>query len=125
MLLAAYYVETTTDLLTRTGMTHEMGHLHAGLLIYVGMQMLLRTRRASSIALQAVIGAEIVNEILQRAYYGSWRWPDTLGDVALTVFWPTILYAAARYRRARWAIQARRAASERSALAPASARHIA
>lgn len=104
MEIPALYVDGINDLLDSLGMSHPMGHLHAGLGIYVAMQMILRTRRASAIALQAVFGAEMVNEILQRAYYGSWRWEDTLGDIALTMLWPTILYAMSRYRRARWTV---------------------
>jgi hypothetical protein len=66
------------------------------------VQMVLRTRRASGIALQAVIGAELVNEIIQRAVHGSWRWEDTLADVALTIFWPSMLYLMGGWRRQRW-----------------------
>lgn len=96
------YVDASNAFLAWTGLTHPMAHLHVGMAIYVGVQLILRTRRASAIALQAVYGAEFVNEIVQRAYYGSWRVEDTLGDIALTVFWPTLLYAVAKYRRARW-----------------------
>lgn len=96
------YVATCEAFLAQTGISHPMAHLHVGLLIYVGVQIVLRTRRASSIALQAVYGAELVNEILQRAHYGSWRIEDTLGDIFLTVLWPTLLYGVAKFRRARW-----------------------
>jgi hypothetical protein len=106
--IATLYIQNTCDALNAIGMTHPEAHIHAGLLIYVGMQLVLRTRRASGIALQAVFGAEMVNEILDRAFYGSWRWPDTLGDIALTMMWPTILYTAAKFRRARWTVGSRR-----------------
>lgn len=102
MELADDYVSLCDALLNLSGMSHPLAHLNGGLAIYIGVQFALRTRRASGIALQAVFGAEIVNEILQRAHYGSWRVPDTMGDIATTVFWPTLLYAMAKYRRSRW-----------------------
>lgn len=98
----AAYVDLINQSLHLIGMTHAMAHVHGGLAIYLGVQTLLRTRRASAIALQAVLGAELVNEILERGYYGSWRWHDTLGDIAMTMLWPTALYLLSRYRRARW-----------------------
>jgi len=96
------YVAATQMALDWTGFTHPMAHLNGGMAIYLGMQVMLRTRRASAIALQAVYGAEIVNELLQYAYYGGWRVDDTIGDVVTTVFWPTLIYLLAHYRRARW-----------------------
>lgn len=115
MELASFYVSSVNEALVWAKLSHEMGHLHGGLAIYVVMQTLLRTRRASGIALQAVFGCEIVNEILQRMVYGDWRWADTLGDVALTIFWPTMLYALGKYRRARWnQVAARKMAAVRA-----------
>lgn len=100
--IADSYVALTEGLLRSLHMGHPLAHVHAGLAIYLGVQFVLRTRRASAIALQAVIGAELVNEILERAAYGSWRWADTSADIALTLFWPCALYALSGYRRARW-----------------------
>lgn len=97
------YTSTMESLLRWADMTHSMAHVHAGLAIYLTVQFLLRTRRASGIALQAVIGVELVNEIVQRAVYGSWRWEDTSADIALTIFWPSALYLLSVYRRQRWA----------------------
>ncbi|CAN5196330.1 hypothetical protein BH10PSE13_BH10PSE13_04370 [soil metagenome] len=96
------YVAATQMALDWTGLTHPMAHLNGGMAIYLGMQVMLRTRRASAIALHAVYGAEMVNELLQYAYYGGWRLDDTIGDILTTVFWPTMIYLLAHYRRARW-----------------------
>ncbi|HEX7855560.1 MAG TPA: hypothetical protein VF503_17895 [Sphingobium sp.] len=100
--ITGIYVTVIETVLNGIGMTHEMAHLHGGLAIYVGVQMLLRTRRASAIALQAVAGAEIINEVLEYGHYGSWRLPDTAQDIVMTLFWPTLLFLLAKYRRARW-----------------------
>ena len=37
------------------------------------------------------MAAEAGNEIMDRIYFGSWRWSDTLGDVANTLFWPAFI----------------------------------
>jgi hypothetical protein len=88
-----------------------LAHINAGLAIYVVTQTMLRTRRASIMALQAVIAAELCNEVIDRLYFGSWRWDDTIKDVIVTLFWPTVLYTLSRYRRQRWAINQLRIAA--------------
>ena len=85
------------------GATHAMMHLHAGLALYLAVQVLTRTRRGSLQALSVVLVAELGNEILDRLATGSWRWSDTLSDVVLTVMWPAAITAVSLYRRARWA----------------------
>ena len=39
---------------------------------------------------------EGVNEYFDRLAYGSWRWPDTRIDIIFNLFWPTLLFVAAR-----------------------------
>lgn len=85
-------------------------HVHAGLAIYVIVQFVLRTRRASLLALQLVCAAELANECINRLQYGSWRLDDTIVDIVATIFWPFVLYAMSRYRRHRWASDQLRAA---------------
>ncbi len=110
--LPAAYVALTEGLLRIVPLSHPMAHLNGGLVIYLGMQLLMGTRRAALAPLLAVCFAEGLNECLEAAYYGSWRIDDTLGDVALTLFWPCMLYAHSRYRRYRWAIAERGRAPE-------------
>ncbi|MDF0541508.1 hypothetical protein PX699_04080 [Sphingobium sp. H39-3-25] len=88
-----------------------LAHINAGLAIYVVTQTMLRTRRASIMALQVVIAAELCNEVIDRLYFGGWRWDDTIKDVVVTLFWPTVLYTLSRYRRQRWAINQARIAA--------------
>ena len=103
-----------TTLITDYFGSDTLAHIHAGLAIYVGVQFLLRTRRASFIALNCVFVAELCNEVMDRIVYQSWRWEDTSIDILATFFWPVILYAVSRYRRQRWAVdQARNAKIER------------
>ena len=99
--LPAAYVHTTESLLAALSLSHQLGHLNAGLIIYLGAQYLLRARRGVQLLpLLAVFLAEFGNEAIQAAYYGSWRAADTMADIGWTVFWPCMLYAHARYRQA-------------------------
>ncbi len=97
------YHHMTGVILTATGMTDKEAHINAGLLIYVVVQFLLRTRRASLEALVAVAACEGLNEIFDYLFFAEPRWTDTLGDIAATLTWPIVLFAVSRYRRRRWA----------------------
>lgn len=118
MSIAATYVALTEWIVSLMGGSHPVAHIHAGLAIYVAVQVVTRDRRASLHALIAVAGMELANEIVEAAYYRSPRWGDTLGDIALTLLWPGILYAVSRFRRQRWTAEA---ATTRPARRPAAA----
>ena len=102
MSLSAEYVSFVGAIASETGGSHALAHVHAGLAIFVAVQFLMRDRRASLNALIWVAGAGLANEVIQAAHYGSPRWADTLGDIALTLLWPTILYVLGKYRRQGW-----------------------
>jgi hypothetical protein len=99
------FVEYTT-LMDRVadlfGASHSLMHVHAGLAIYVGTQLMLQTRRASMTALNTVIAAAVGHEVLD--YLGSANWDavDTLQDIGLTVMWPVAITAVGQFRRFRW-----------------------
>lgn len=96
------YIAAMDSLTRLCGTTHAMMHVHIGLAIYLGVQFLLRDRRASYFALMTVLFLELLNEAIERLHYGSWRWEDTLSDIALSTFWPAAITALGRYRRHRW-----------------------
>jgi len=98
----ASYIDLVNWLAQLSGAGHALLHVHIGLAIYVLVQVLMRERRASILALKIVLSLELAHEGVERLYYGSWRWGDTLGDIALTILWPAILTAASLYRRRRW-----------------------
>ena len=50
------------------------------------------------IPLSVVAAAEAFNEIMDRIFFGSWRWPDTTSDIVNTLFWPTVICLAVRLR---------------------------
>lgn len=96
------------DLLSNgLGISHHVLHIHAGLMIYVGTQLILGTRRASWVALVLVFGFEGANELLDWVFFGELRLNDTVSDIVATVLWPSILYAASKYRRHKWRAEIR------------------
>jgi hypothetical protein len=96
------YKELTDMVEAATGLSRPMLHLHAGMAIYVLTQAFLRERRGSVVALGMVVLAELGNEVMNRLYWGSWRWSDTLGDIVATLFWPCLCLAVSAFRRRRW-----------------------
>ena len=91
-------------------------HVHAGMVIYLSCQLMLGTRRGSLVAVAVVLQIELAHELMNRLYHGGWRWPDTIHDIALTLFWPVLCYAVSRLRRWQWT-QRERLAAERRELA--------
>jgi hypothetical protein len=102
MTIIASYHDAIERLLAFLGMGDKMAHMQVGMGIYLIAQLVLRNRRASLDALTAVFVAELCNEVMDRLFFGSWRWADTLTDFAATMFWPTMVFAVGKYRRARW-----------------------
>ena len=108
--LISLYESITLSLGQETGASDSLLHVHAG------MAVLLLTRIVSGRSLATPIPFLIVclfavgNEILDRMNHGLWRWPDTLGDVLNTIFWPLVLMVGLRLRRSR---DAKRAALAR------------
>ncbi|MEW9855085.1 hypothetical protein [Novosphingobium sp. M1R2S20] len=99
------YRDLTEGIKALSGMSPQMLHLHAGMAIYIISQFLLGSRRASWVALLIVLEIELFNETMNYLFYGSWRWADTLSDIATTLFWPTMCVVVGKYRRWRWARQ--------------------
>ncbi len=106
----ALYHDLAERIVTLTGGSDKLAHVHAGLILYLGTQLVLRERRSSGTALKVVILLECANEAMDRLFWGEWRWWDTAGDAAATVFWPAASYCVGRYRRARWEAAQRLAA---------------
>lgn len=103
MIPAQAYHQFVDQIVHALGVSHAIMHVHVGLALYLGTQLLLRTRRASFAALHVVFAAELLNECLDRLASQSWNWPDTASDMLLTMMWPVAITAVSRYRRVRWA----------------------
>lgn len=81
-----------------TGLTDTVLHIHAGLAVLMLARVVTRRSLGSFVPLSFVVAAEAANEIMDRLHFGAWRWPDTLSDVAHTLFWPLVICLAVRLR---------------------------
>ena len=84
-----------------TGAADTLLHVHAGMAVLFLTRVVTKRSLATPLPLIVVALAEAANEIMDRLHYGTWRLADTLGDVANTMFWPTVLFIGLRLRRAR------------------------
>ncbi|WP_242096403.1 MULTISPECIES: hypothetical protein [unclassified Sphingomonas] len=99
--LPSFYARLIVAIGDGTGMADSLLHVHAGMAILIVTRVVTRRSLATPLPLAVVAAFEAANEIMDRLHYGSWRWADTLGDVANTMFWPTILFIGLRISRAR------------------------
>jgi hypothetical protein len=81
-----------------TGLPDTVLHIHAGMTVLILARLITRRALGTFIPFVWVVVAELGNECLDRANYGSWRWPDTTSDVINTLFWPLMLSLAIRLR---------------------------
>jgi hypothetical protein len=81
-----------------TGLSDTVLHIHAGMAVLMLARIVTRRSLGSLVPLSVVVVAELFNEVMDRLYYGSWRWPDTLGDIANTLFWPLVICLGIRLR---------------------------
>ena len=101
MNLPALYARLIQSIGDGTGVTDSLLHVHAGMAILILTRVITRRSLATPLPLIVVAIAEAANEVMDRLHYGSWRWEDTLGDVANTLFWPCVLFLGLRLSRAR------------------------
>ena len=77
----------------------QLMHVHIGLAIYLIAVQLHRRGFQSPFPLLLLFLLECVNEIADMwghwSLVWSWRWRDTLSDMASTIFWPLMLYLMA------------------------------
>jgi hypothetical protein len=99
--IPALYAQLIFAIGDGTGMADSLLHVHAGLAVLFVARVVTRRGLSTPLPLLTVLAAEIANEVLDRLHYGSWRWPDTIGDFVNTLFWPTMLYIGLRWRTAR------------------------
>lgn len=93
--LYAQFIQAIGD---GTGMADSLLHVHAGMAVLLITRVVTGRRLSTPIPLAVVALAELANEVLDRMYWGSWRWDDTLLDILNTMFWPTMLFLGLRLR---------------------------
>lgn len=96
--LAAWWERVVNWIGDGTGLPDTLLHVHAGLAVLLVARIITRRSLGTLIPLSLVALAEGANEVLDRLHNGDWRWPDTLSDVANTLFWPTVICLAVRLR---------------------------
>jgi hypothetical protein len=95
----ARHYELVMDLIvSHCGGSDKFAHTYIGLALWLaGALLLRRSQFRFEAALLSVIAIELANECVDRVAHGSWMWPDTLGDMAATWFWPTVLTVSRRW----------------------------
>lgn len=81
-----------------TGLPDTILHIHAGMTVLMLARLATKRSLGSLVPLSFVVLAEGFNEVMDRLYFGSWRWPDTTSDVINTLFWPTVICIGIRMR---------------------------
>ena len=81
-----------------TGLPDTILHIHAGMAVLMLARVVTRRSLGSWVPLSVVIVAEGFNEVMDRLIYHSWRWEDTTGDIANTLFWPVAIFVGIRLR---------------------------
>lgn len=81
------------------GLTEDLLHVHAGLLIFFATALVFRRRMRSRVPIALVYFFALANELLDLLTPGASNKPwEPFADVLNTVFWPTLLFLLARRR---------------------------
>lgn len=98
---AFWYHHLTEGILTASGVSDKLLHVHVGLGIMLVARLVSGRSLATWLPFAAVAVLETGNELLDALYFGAWRWDDTLSDFANTLFWPGVLMIGLRLRQPR------------------------
>ena len=91
------YTEVKTALATSLGMTEDVLHIHAGLLILFLAALIFRRRLRSRLPISLVWYFALGNEIVDVISAGTFVLQlEPFGDILNTVLWPTLLFLLAR-----------------------------
>ncbi len=77
-----------------TGLPDTILHIHAGMAILILVGLITGRSLGSFVPLAWTIFAELGNEVMDRLYFGAWRWPDTTSDLINTLLWPLVISVA-------------------------------
>ena len=96
--LIALYERGVGWIVGHAGGSDKFVHTHAGLAIWLATSAFSRRPLGSALPLLTVAILEAGNETIDRLAHGSWRWSDTLGDIAATLFWPSVMTLCIRLK---------------------------
>ena len=90
------------EIISATGLSRDALHIYVGLALLIAASCITRKSLGSfSNWLVVLAGASLI-ELLDlmddKASLGYWRWAASLHDIANTLFWPTVLVVAYRFR---------------------------
>ena len=102
------FYHALSNVLVRFAGSANLVHVHVGMAIYIGAQLLLRTRRGSILALQLVVGGAVAGVLLDCLITGFWQLDKALTNIVVTAFWPAAACFASLHRRRRWALDQQR-----------------
>src|SRR5688572_5719732 len=85
------YQEAIAWIVETSVMSQPLLHVHIGMALFLATRLISRQRLDTMTPLAVVIVAELLNELLDRAHFGAWRWRDTASDVFHTLLWPVLL----------------------------------
>lgn len=96
----AQYSAIKSGLSTSLGVTEDLLHLHAGLLIFFFSALVLQRRLRSRLPIGLVWFFALGNEVVDVMAAGSGEMRlEPIVDILNTVFWPTMLFILARRRQ--------------------------
>ena len=98
------------------GITKDALHIHIGLAIFLGVALVFRRSLASWIPWLALLAFELFNELMDVFYLHEGGIGFDLGDspkdIVNTMFWPSVVFVAARGLKRRSAVRAAEAATD-------------
>jgi len=98
--LASHYSQFVNWLGGGGAMLDTVLHIHGGMTIMVVVRVLTGRSLATPWPLLAVVIAALTKEFVDFMSYDVIK-PDSLNDIAHTLFWPTVLFVGLRVRRTR------------------------
>ena len=96
--LAHVYHRLIDYITVTTGMNDAILHIHAGLAIFLIAYCFSGRAYGAVPAFLIVVACELGNEAVDWLHLGWVDWPDTLSDIANTLFWPALLMVVLCFR---------------------------
>lgn len=93
-----------TELSEFLGITKDALHVHIGLAIFFGAALLFRRPLASWIPWLSLLAFELANELMDMFHWHGgfgFELGDSPKDIVNTMFWPTVVFAVARWLKRR------------------------
>lgn len=96
MELVNAYARIIAHITELCGGSDKFAHTYVGLAIWLATLIALRRPLTDWRVLIPLILLEGANEVMDRLAVGSWMVPETLKDIAATLFWPVTIIVLAR-----------------------------